>query len=140
MSTAWVAILLAAAPGAQALARRPAEAREFRGEILEVRAPRTRLRSDAVVAVILRPDAGRVVEVRLAPTWFLEKRGVRVEPGAMLAGRGADSGVKGAPVILASELQMEGRTVRLRDYFGLPLWRFGDGRSGWTRYRQLRRP
>lgn len=71
--------------------------------------------------VSLQSD-GTAMEVRLGPTWFLDREGIELSPGDALEVTGSvvDSG--GATVMIARDLKKGAKVVRLRDEQGLPLW------------------
>ena len=79
--------------------------------------------------VILLVDSGsRTLRVDLAPESYLELTGVQIRPGDRIEIKGADVAREGPPILLATEITTGGRTLRLRDESGNPLWSGNGGR------------
>lgn len=60
--------------------------------------------------------------VWLAPSWFLEAQGFKVAGLDRLEVTGSRLVVEGRPLLLAAMVTKNGRTLRLRDEQGTPLW------------------
>jgi hypothetical protein len=70
------------------------------------------------VRVTLRTSK-RAVVVDLAPGWYLGKNGVSLDPSERIRAEGRASG----SVLYATSVEQRGKTVRLRDAEGRPLWK-----------------
>lgn len=62
------------------------------------------------------------IRVHLGPAWFLEKKGVRVEPGDRVTVRGSRIIFKGEPALITAEIKKGEKVWRLRYKNGIPLW------------------
>lgn len=60
--------------------------------------------------------------VWLAPSWFLEAQGFKVTALDRLEVTGSRLVVDGRPLLLTATVKKNGRTLRLRDDQGNPLW------------------
>jgi hypothetical protein len=77
------------------------------------------------VRVWLRTDAGHEIDVRLAPDWFLESKGFRLNVGEKLVVRGWRLPVDGHVAVLARSVHHEKapeRALELRDAEKSPAW------------------
>lgn len=63
------------------------------------------------------------VSVHLGPQSYLSQQGITVEKGDKVSIRGSKITMKDKPVIIAAEITRNGKTVKLRDDNGMPLWR-----------------
>jgi hypothetical protein len=69
------------------------------------------------------------LSVRLGPTQYLESQDFRVVVGDRVEIKGSRVTLNGKPAIIAAEVKKDGKTLKLRDENGLPLWRgFRQGR------------
>ncbi len=75
---------------------------------------------------VVKTDQGDLT-VHLGPAWYLSQQQVVMNPGAAVEITGSRVDQGGQSVILAREITAAGKTVKLRDDQGLPLWR-GQGR------------
>ena len=73
------------------------------------------------LGVVLKTDQGSLT-VHLAPPWYLNQNNFSVRVGDILEVRGSRSPISMAAII-ARVVTNDGRTLRLRDEQGLPLWR-----------------
>jgi hypothetical protein len=88
------------------------------GEILGVDRVTPRDKLESGVLVTLRTSEEAVV-VDLAPGWYLGKNGVSLDPSERIRAEGRASG----SVLYATSVEQRGKTVRLRDAQGRPLWK-----------------
>ncbi len=70
---------------------------------------------------ILKSDKG-TISVHLGPAWFLEKKGIKIEPKDHVTVSGSRITFKGEPALIAAEIKKGGKTWKLRDDNGFPLW------------------
>jgi hypothetical protein len=70
----------------------------------------------------------RSVNVHLGPSWFLDQEGFKVAKGDAISVTGSlvDSG--NAKALIAREVQIGGKTLKLRDNQGTPVWSRGPKR------------
>jgi hypothetical protein len=73
------------------------------------------------LGVVLKTDQGSLT-IHLAPPWYLSQNNFSVRVGDILEVRGSRSPISMAAII-ARVVTKDGRTLRLRDEQGLPLWR-----------------
>ena len=67
-------------------------------------------------------SSGQMLDVRVAPRAYLTDRGFSLDQGDELEITGSRVMVRGAPVLIAREVTKQGRTLRVRDRDGRPLW------------------
>ena len=77
-------------------------------------------------ALVLR-SRDQLQTVHLGPVWFLERQDYSVEAHEEVEIVGSRVSLDGQPVIVATVLITNGRTLQLRDAEGLPVW------SSWRR-------
>jgi hypothetical protein len=70
---------------------------------------------------ILRSDKG-TISVHMGPVWFLEKEGIKIEPKDRVTVSGSRITFKGEPALIAAEIKKGGKTWKLRNDNGFPLW------------------
>jgi len=74
--------------------------------------------------LVLRTDQGSL-EVHLAPAWYLQQQNITLKAGDPLEVTGSQVTLENKPIIIAREITVDGRVLKLRDEQGLPLWRRG---------------
>ena len=77
------------------------------------------------VHLLLRQPTGELTEVHLGPRWYMDNQDVIIREGDVIQVTGSRITFEGEPVIVASEVRMDGQVLRLRDPQGYPLW------AGW---------
>jgi len=83
-------------------------------------------RKDMSYGVYLKVKAGKeTISVHLGPGWYIENQNIIIEPGDMVGIKGSRIRFDGKPAIIAAEVNMEGKILKLRDDNGFPAW------SGW---------
>jgi hypothetical protein len=65
---------------------------------------------------------GRTTDVHLGPTWFLEREGVAVAKGATVEVTGSLIDDDGGTFLIAREITLGQKTLKLRDERGMPAW------------------
>jgi len=75
----------------------------------------------AGVELRLKSGAGETL-LRLAPSGFLKKNNFSVKEGQHISARGFRVDTLDGEVLVATEIQNNGSTLRLRDARGNPLW------------------
>jgi len=78
--------------------------------------------------VFLKTDQGSL-RVHLGPAWYLEQQQAALKVGDAMEVTGSKVTLNQEPTIIAKELRVNGKTVKLRDEQGFPLWR-GMGPGG----------
>ncbi len=76
--------------------------------------------------IVLKSER-QTVAVFLGPSTFLEEAGLQVSAGERLTVTGSRVEVKGEAAILAAELTKGGKSFKLRDDSGRPLWAHKPG-------------
>jgi hypothetical protein len=72
------------------------------------------------VRLTLQPGAGEPIVVELAPGWYLDQNEIGFERRERVSVRGTRPSAGGA--VVAWEIRKAGRSLRLRDETGRPLW------------------
>ena len=76
----------------------------------------------------LKTDQGSIT-IHLGPAWYLEQQQLALKIGDALEVTGSKVTLNQKPTIIAKELRVNGKTLKLRDEQGFPLWR-GMGPGG----------
>ena len=84
--------------------------------------------------VLLKTDQGSIM-VHLGPAWYLDEQKFAVKAGDTLEATGSKVTLNNQPALIAREVKVNGKTLKLRDEQGLPAWRGmgpgpGMGQSG----------
>ena len=79
------------------------------------------------VSWVVKTDQGKIT-VHLGPAWYINQQQIVLKPGDALEATGSKMEMGGGTMMLAKEVTVGGKTFKLRDDQGLPLWR-GQGRS-----------
>ncbi|MCL4502300.1 MAG: hypothetical protein M1438_10670 [Deltaproteobacteria bacterium] len=74
---------------------------------------------------VIKTDAGKVT-VHLGPAWYLNQHQMTIKPGDAMVATGSQMEMGGGTMMVAKEATVQGKTLKLRDDQGLPLWR-GQG-------------
>ena len=77
--------------------------------------------------VRLKTDQGSLI-VHLGPAWYLDQEKFAVKAGDTLEITGSKVTLNNQPAVIAREVKIEGKTWKLRDDQGVPVWR-GMGRG-----------
>lgn len=65
---------------------------------------------------------GNLVTVYAGPQWYAQQHDFYVKPGDKISVTGSETKIGWRPVLVASEIKAEDRTLRLRSETGQPLW------------------
>ncbi len=76
----------------------------------------------------LKTEKGSLL-VHLGPTWYLDQQKFALKAGETLKVTGSQVTLNNQPAIIAKDVEVNGKTLKLRDDQGLPAWR-GMGRGG----------
>jgi hypothetical protein len=83
-------------------------------------------RKDMSYGVYLNVKTGKeTISVHLGPGWYIENQNIIIEPGDKVEIKGSRITFNGKPAIIAAEVNMGGKILKLRDGNGFPAW------SGW---------
>jgi hypothetical protein len=107
------------ARGTETLSYDPASIETVRGDV--VRVVTIAHPTGTGVHLIVRTEAGEDVAVALGPVQVVE-RAFRIRPGDRVDITGARV-VRGKPTLVACELKKGEQVLRLRDRYGVPLWK-----------------
>jgi hypothetical protein len=77
--------------------------------------------------VLLKTDKGSLL-VHLGPGWYLDEQKFTVKAGDTLEATGSKVTLNNQPAMIAREVKVNGKTLKLRDDQGFPVWR-GMGRG-----------
>lgn len=77
--------------------------------------------------ILLKTDKGSIM-VHLGPIWYIDQQKFAVKAGDTLEVTGSQVTLNNQPAIIARDIQINGKTLKLRDDQGLPTWR-GMGRG-----------
>ena len=69
--------------------------------------------------------ADQTMEVRLGPTWFLEREGLEIAKGDSIEVTGSVIESDGDSFLIARELKKGDKVLKLRDEQGVPVWSGG---------------
>ena len=100
----------------------PATVETDEGEVLSVEKVMPMKGMSHGVHFTLKSDKG-TVSVHLGPSWYIEKEGIKVQPKDRVTVSGSRITLDGKSVIIADEIRKGGKTWKLRDDKGIPLWR-----------------
>ena len=75
---------------------------------------------------IIKTDQGSIM-VHLGPTSYMNQQQIQLNPGDVVEVTGSKMERGGRTMMMAKEVTVNGKTFKLRDDQGLPLWR-GQGR------------
>ncbi|MCC6444075.1 MAG: hypothetical protein IT210_11560 [Armatimonadetes bacterium] len=64
-------------------------------------------------------------KIHIGPRWYLSEQKIKLMAGQTVSVTGARLEWQGQPVVMASELRLPGRTLKLRDQKGAPAWSGG---------------
>jgi hypothetical protein len=98
----------------------PRTAETLSGEVAAVGKFSPAGRSEGV-RFTLKTDKGPI-EVILGPARYFEKQNFPIEPQDKVTVKGSRVVVEGKPAIIAAEVTKGGKTLKLRDASGMPLW------------------
>ncbi|OVE76395.1 hypothetical protein BVX98_06150 [bacterium F11] len=73
--------------------------------------------------LLLKTDDGQSIEVRLAPIWFLEMQGHKIQIGDQILVKGSVIKKDKKSLLIASTVLRNAETLTLRDDEGIPVWR-----------------
>jgi hypothetical protein len=71
---------------------------------------------------LLKTDQGSLL-VHLGPGWYLDDNKFTVKAGDTLEATGSKVTLNNQPALIAREVTVNGKTLKLRDDQGLPVWR-----------------
>jgi hypothetical protein len=74
--------------------------------------------------VVLKTDQGPIT-VHLGPNWYLTEEELPLKAGETMEVTGSKVTQEGKTIIMASEVKADGKTLKLRDEQGYPVWRRG---------------
>jgi hypothetical protein len=79
------------------------------------------------VSLVVKTDQGSIT-VHLGPARYMSQNQMIFNPGDAVEVTGSQMEVAGGAIMVAKEVTVKGKTLKLRDDQGLPLWR-GQGRQ-----------
>lgn len=74
---------------------------------------------------VIKTDKGNVT-VHLGPAWYMNQHQMIINPGDALEVTGSEMKMGDSTMMVAREVTVKGKTLKLRDDQGMPLWR-GQG-------------
>lgn len=77
----------------------------------------------------VKTDSGRFITVHAGPQWYAQQQGFALKSGDQVTITGSRIKHHMRTVLMASEIQSDGKTLQLRSKTGEPMWRT-QGRSG----------
>lgn len=78
-----------------------------------------------------KADNGTEYDVRLGPIWYWQNNNYTLTTNVNTTVKGEESNVNGINEIYPSEIEQDGKTIKLTDDKGYPLW--SNGGKGWNR-------
>jgi hypothetical protein len=79
--------------------------------------------------IILKTDKGSLM-VHLGPSWYLDQQKFVAKAGDTLEVTGSEVTLNNKPAIIAKDITVNGKTLKLRDDQGTPAWRGMGAGSG----------
>lgn len=111
--------------GMGAMRYNPQTVTTIKGTVESLAAPQTRrMRHESLV---VKTDQGSIT-VHLGPAWYMSQNQMIFNPGDAVEVTGSQMQAAGGAILVAKEVTVKGKTLKLRDDQGLPLWR-GQGRQ-----------
>jgi hypothetical protein len=72
--------------------------------------------------MLVQTDDGQSTRVQVGPAWYLERQDLNMQENTHVQVTGAQAEIDGQPVLMAREVQFDGKVVTLRDARGMPMW------------------
>jgi sporulation protein YlmC with PRC-barrel domain len=72
--------------------------------------------------MLVKTDDGQSTRVQVGPAWYLERQDLNMQENTHVQVTGARAEIDGQPVLMAREVQFDGKVVTLRDARGMPMW------------------
>jgi hypothetical protein len=116
-----IVVLAAVAQAVEELKYNPSTEITIEGNALYVADYPTKSDWTGVFAVMRDPRGGEI-EVHLAPSFFLSKEGIELHTGDAMKVAGSRVKWHGGDIILARELDAQGKSAQLRDAEGKRRW------------------
>jgi hypothetical protein len=100
----------------------PAKEEVISGHIvsIETRAPMPGMAPG--MQMLVQTDDGQSTRVQVGPAWYLERQNLNMQENTHVQVTGAQAEIDGQPVLMAREVQFDGKVVTLRDAQGMPMW------------------
>jgi sporulation protein YlmC with PRC-barrel domain len=100
----------------------PAKEEVISGHIvsIETRAPMPGMAPG--MQMLVQTDDGQSTRVQVGPAWYLERQDLNMQENTHVQVTGAQAEIDGQPVLMAREVQFDGKVVTLRDARGMPMW------------------
>jgi sporulation protein YlmC with PRC-barrel domain len=100
----------------------PAKEEVISGHIvsIETRAPMPGMAPG--MQMLVQTDDGQSTRVQVGPAWYLERQDLNMQENTHVQVTGAQAEIDGQPVLMAREVQFDGKVVTLRDAQGMPMW------------------
>jgi sporulation protein YlmC with PRC-barrel domain len=100
----------------------PAKEEVISGHIvsIETRAPMPGMAPG--MQMLVQTDDGQSTRVQVGPAWYLERQDLNMQENTHVQVTGAQAEIDGQPVLMAREVQFDGKVVTLRDAQGVPMW------------------
>lgn len=96
--------------------------KSYRGEVIGTSSFRPGESAREGMVLKIRTEDGQTRQVHVGPQDYLQSQNVQFNRGTQVTVMGAETQVQGEPVILATSIQSDGRTIELRDRQGTPRW------------------
>jgi sporulation protein YlmC with PRC-barrel domain len=100
----------------------PAKEEVISGHIvsIETRAPMPGMAPG--MQMLVQTDDGQSTRVQVGPAWYLERQDLNMQENTHVQVTGAQAEIDGQPILMAREVQFDGKVVTLRDARGMPMW------------------
>jgi sporulation protein YlmC with PRC-barrel domain len=72
--------------------------------------------------MLVQTEDGQSTRVQVGPAWYLERQDLNMQENTHVQVTGAQAEIDGQPVLMAREVQFDGKVVTLRDARGMPMW------------------
>jgi sporulation protein YlmC with PRC-barrel domain len=91
----------------------------IRGKVTEVQAPAG---AEGVVLLVQETGKDKACKVHVAPARFISTQGVTLDAGDDVTLKGTKGMLNGEEIIVLKEISIDGKTIKLRDDNGHPVW------------------
>lgn len=92
------------------------------GEITSIDKMQSKNGKNEGIHLVLKTNNEKI-PVHLGPSWFIDKQDIKFALNDKLSVKGSRVTYKDKPAIIAAEISKDGKTLKLRDDNGIPVWR-----------------
>jgi sporulation protein YlmC with PRC-barrel domain len=101
---------------------RPKTVEKWRGKIVRTETVTPMTGMDPGTAIVVRVDDRNNLVVHLGPEWFVKRQQDKFTDGEEVEVVGSKVDLDQKPIVMATQVRLQGRTMHLRDANGVPAW------------------